>query len=87
MLLFVDGGSELSELGCWLFREPHSAPSGLSPQTLGVRLRHDTHNPGEVTGYAVGLPGDLTADGDQIYYGGGKLAPDLTLPKLRRRWP
>ena len=44
-------------------------------------------NPGEVTGYAVGLPGDLTADGDQIYYSGGKLAPDLTLPKLRRRWP
>jgi hypothetical protein len=40
-----------------------------------------------VTGYAVGLDGDLTARGGQIWYGGGKLAPDLSLPKLRRRWP
>jgi hypothetical protein len=40
-----------------------------------------------VTGYAVGLPGDAAASGDQIWYGGGKLAPDLSLPKLRRRWP
>ena len=40
-----------------------------------------------MTGYAVGLPGDATAAGEQIWYGGGKLAPDLSLPKLRRRWP
>ena len=52
-----------------------------------VRLRHSTHTPGQVTGYAVGLDGDVTAGGDQIWYGGGKLAPDLSLPKLRRRWP
>ena len=35
----------------------------------------------------MGLPGDATASGEQIWYGGGKLAPDLSLPKLRRRWP
>jgi hypothetical protein len=40
-----------------------------------------------VTGYAVGLNGDTTADGEQVWYGGGKLAPDLSMPKLRRRWP
>ena len=29
----------------------------------------------------------LTSAGQQVWFGGGKLAPDLTLPKLRRRWP
>ena len=43
-------------------------------------------NPGEVTGYAVGLPQHTAKDGGIIWYGGGKLAADLTLPKLRRRW-
>ena len=61
--------------------------AALDKRGLLVRLRHSTHNPGEVTGYAVGLHGDTTAAGDQIWYGGGKLAPDLSLPKLRRRWP
>jgi hypothetical protein len=61
--------------------------AALGTRGLLVRLRHSTHNPGEVTGYAVGLNGDYTAAGDQIWYGGGKLAPDLSLPKLRRRWP
>jgi hypothetical protein len=61
--------------------------AALDNRKLLVRLRHSTHNPGEVTGYAVGLDGDTTAAGDQIWYGGGKLAPDLSLPKLRRRWP
>jgi hypothetical protein len=59
----------------------------LAKRGLRVRLRHSTHNPEEVTGYAVGLDGDTTAAGEQVWYGGGKLAPDLSLPKLRRRWP
>ena len=42
--------------------------------------------PGQVTGYAVALPGDTTKDGGPVWYGGGKLAPDLTWPKLRQRW-
>jgi hypothetical protein len=60
--------------------------SGLEARGLVVRLRRSTVRPGEVTGYAVGLPGDHTARGGQVWYGGGKLAADLTLPKLRRRW-
>ena len=61
--------------------------AALDKRGLRVRLRHSARNPGEVTGYAVGLPGDVTAAGEQIWFGGGKLAPDLTLPKLRQRWP
>nr|WP_240742412.1 hypothetical protein [Micromonospora zingiberis] len=51
-----------------------------------VRLRHSTINPDEVTGYAVGLPDHHTDAGDTVWYGGGRLAPDLTLPRLRQRW-
>ena len=51
-----------------------------------VRERYSTTNPGEVTGYAVGLPRHTARDGGVIWYGGGKLAADLTLPKLRARW-
>jgi hypothetical protein len=48
-----------------------------------VRERYSQRTPGEVTGYAVALP----ADGrEPVWFGGGKLAPDLTLPKLQARW-
>jgi hypothetical protein len=50
-----------------------------------VRKRLSTRNPAEVTGYAVALPGDAAKDG-AVWFGGGKLAADLTLPRLRRRW-
>jgi hypothetical protein len=45
-----------------------------------------TRDRAEVTGYAVALPGDTAQDGGPVWFGGGKLAADLTLPKLRRRW-
>ena len=48
-----------------------------------VRRRYGTIRPGQVTGYAVGLPQHAGKDGHPIWYGGGKLAADLTLPKLR----
>jgi hypothetical protein len=51
-----------------------------------VRKRRSTTNPDEVTGYAVGQADHTTKDGGIVWYGGGKLAPDLTLPKLRARW-
>jgi hypothetical protein len=53
---------------------------------LLVKLRESSINPGQITGYAVGLPGHHTAAGRPVWYGGGRLAPDLTLPKLRHRW-
>jgi hypothetical protein len=53
---------------------------------VAIRKRYSTTNPGEVTGYAVGLPAHMSKDGGIVWYGGGKLAADLALPKLRRRW-
>ena len=51
-----------------------------------VRKRYSMVKPGQVTGYAVGLSGHTARDGGVVWYGGGKLAADLTLPKLRARW-
>jgi hypothetical protein len=58
----------------------------LAQAGVAVRQRRSTVNPGEVTGYAVGLPHNAAKHGGIIWYGGGKLAADLTLPKLRLRW-
>ncbi len=61
---------------------------GLAARGVAVRLRHSPIQPAEVTGYAVGLRSDTTgADNGPVWFGGGKLAPDLTLPRLRTRWP
>ena len=51
-----------------------------------VRKRFSVSNPGQVTGYSVALPGDTTKDSGPVWYGGGKLAADLSWPKLRQRW-
>jgi hypothetical protein len=60
--------------------------SQLTAAGVLVRKRNSTEHPGQVTGYAVGLPHHRTRDGRVIWYGGGKLAVDLSLPKLRARW-
>jgi len=51
-----------------------------------VRQRFSARNPGQVTGYAVALPGDTSKDGGPVWFGGAKLAADLSWPKLRCRW-
>jgi hypothetical protein len=58
----------------------------LRADGLLVRERFSTVNAGEVTGYAVALPDKYDSAGVPIFFGGGKLASDLTLPKLQRRW-
>ena len=78
-----------------LRRQVRTAAAGASNQAeffarlgadgLLVRQRMSERNPGEVTGYAVALP-DRYGAGPPVYFGGGKLAPDLTLPRLQRRW-
>lgn len=50
-----------------------------------VRLRFSQTCPGQVTGYAVGLPGHNARDGTPLWYG-GRLAAGLTLPRLRASW-
>jgi hypothetical protein len=59
----------------------------LDTAGITVRQRYSAKNPGQVTGYAVALPGDVTKDGNLVWYSGGKLASDLTWPKLAQRWP
>jgi hypothetical protein len=51
-----------------------------------VRKRVSTRDAGRVTGYAVALADDVSRTGGPVWFGGGKLAADLTLPKLRQRW-
>jgi hypothetical protein len=58
----------------------------LADAGIAVRLRYSTKEPGQVSGYAVGLPEHTARGGGVIWYGGGKLAADLSLPMLRRRW-
>ncbi|MGP4030191.1 relaxase/mobilization nuclease domain-containing protein [Actinomadura sp. 3N407] len=40
----------------------------------------------QVVGYSAALPGSGTGAAGPIWYGGGKLAADLSLPRLRARW-
>ncbi|WP_433332894.1 relaxase/mobilization nuclease domain-containing protein [Spirillospora sp. CA-294931] len=58
----------------------------LVDQGVLVHKRFSQLRPDEVTGYAVALPDDRTKAGRPVWFGGGKLAADLTLPKLRHRW-
>jgi hypothetical protein len=58
----------------------------LTQAGVAVRLRYSPSRPGQVTGYAVALAGDTSAAGEPVWYSGGKLAADLTWPKLTHRW-
>jgi hypothetical protein len=60
--------------------------ASLRQAGIQVRIRYSTRVPGQVTGYAVALAGDTTRAGGPVWYGGAKLAADLSLPKLRARW-
>jgi hypothetical protein len=51
-----------------------------------VRVRFSETDPEQVTGYAVTLPGHAGPDGTPVWYGGGRLAAGLTLPRLRQGW-
>jgi hypothetical protein len=51
-----------------------------------VKLRRSQQDNTQITGYAVALPDATTATGDPVFYSGGKLASDLSLPRLRDRW-
>ena len=51
----------------------------------GIAVKPRRGPSGDLLGYAVGRPGDLNKDGEQIFHPGGKIAPDLSLPKLKAR--
>jgi len=61
----------------------------LSLDGVLVRPRMSTLNTAEVTGYAVALRAtgaDAAEGAEPVWFGGGKFAPDLTLPQLQARW-
>ena len=51
----------------------------LAQAGVMTRQRYSVASPGQVTGYAVGLAHHTARDGGIVWYGGGKLAADLTL--------
>ena len=53
---------------------------------LGVLVRPREAPPGRLVGYAVAAPGDVNAERQPVWFGGRRLAPDLSLPALRARW-
>ncbi|WP_063728774.1 relaxase/mobilization nuclease domain-containing protein [Streptomyces sp. RTd22] len=51
----------------------------------GVRIERRLAPSGDVLGYKVALPGDRNRSGEPIWFSGSRLAPDLSLPKIRQR--
>ena len=41
---------------------------------------------GDLLGYRLARPGDVTVAGEPVFYSGSRLAPDLSLPRLQQRW-
>ena len=52
----------------------------------GYRVEVRRGPSGDPLGYKVARPGDVTAAGEAVFYSGSKLAADLSLPRLLRRW-
>ncbi|MGW4952141.1 relaxase/mobilization nuclease domain-containing protein [Streptomyces parvulus] len=54
-------------------------------EASGVEVQVRRGPSGDLLGYAVGRPGDLNKNGEQVFHPGGKIAPDLSLPKIKAR--
>lgn len=52
----------------------------------GVRVKKRVAPDGNVTGYSVALPGDRDDGQVPVWFPGARLAPDLSLPRVRERW-
>ncbi|WP_051338118.1 relaxase/mobilization nuclease domain-containing protein [Streptomyces flavidovirens] len=56
-------------------------------QSLGIQVKTRIGpETGDVIGYSLAAPGD-TAQDEPVWYGGSKLAPDLSINRLRERLP
>ncbi|WP_329162024.1 relaxase/mobilization nuclease domain-containing protein [Streptomyces sp. NBC_01717] len=72
----------------------HRALAGAADETEffdrlaaeGVRIKKRVAPSGDLLGYAIAIVGDRNADQEPIWYSGSKLAPDLSLPKIRERF-
>jgi len=54
--------------------------------TAGLLIRKRVAPSGDLLGYKVALPNDRNAQGEHVFYPGSRLAPDLSLPRIRERW-
>ncbi|MFJ7278253.1 relaxase/mobilization nuclease domain-containing protein [Kitasatospora sp. NPDC098663] len=54
-------------------------------ETAGVLINRKIGPSGDTLGYSVAVIGERDANGEPVWFGGYRLAPDLTLPKIRRR--
>ncbi|ARP71386.1 mobilization protein [Streptomyces pluripotens] len=54
-------------------------------QAEGVEVQARRGPSGDLLGYAAGRSGDVNEAGEQIFHPGGKIAPDLSLPKIKAR--
>ncbi|MGP3756944.1 relaxase/mobilization nuclease domain-containing protein [Streptomyces sp. IBSNAI001] len=52
----------------------------------GLLIRKREAPSGDLIGYKVALPDDRNKDGEPVFYPGARLAPDLSLPRIRERW-
>ncbi|MBC2869856.1 relaxase/mobilization nuclease domain-containing protein [Streptomyces mexicanus] len=52
----------------------------------GLRVQQRIAPDGNVTGYSVALPGDRDGKQQPVWFSGSRLAPDLSLPRVRERW-
>ncbi|GGT04602.1 mobilization protein [Planobispora rosea] len=55
-------------------------------RTAGLEVKRRALPSGDLAGYAVAWPGDRTKDGKPVWFSGSRLAPDLSLPRVRQRW-
>ncbi|MYS22521.1 Relaxase/Mobilisation nuclease domain-containing protein [Streptomyces sp. DvalAA-14] len=51
----------------------------------GIRINKRLAPSGDLTGFSVALPGDRNRDQQPIWFSGSELAPDLSLPRIRKR--
>jgi hypothetical protein len=58
----------------------------LGDEGIRYRARYAEGGTDVVVGYSVRLPGAADGPRRSVWYGGGRLARDLTLPALRRSW-
>ncbi|MEU3897915.1 mobilization protein [Streptomyces sp. NPDC045251] len=57
-------------------------------QSLGIKVKTRLGpETGDVIGYSLAAPNDTNAAGEPVWYGGSKLAPDLSINRLRERLP
>nr|BEK67509.1 relaxase/mobilization nuclease domain-containing protein [Kitasatospora purpeofusca] len=54
-------------------------------EAAGLLVKRKIGPSGDVLGYSVAHPDDRNAQGEPVYFSGSKLAPDLSLPRIRKR--